>query len=142
MAAPKPSQQVESEFGSDIDIDTQSATATSEYGSEFAFEDVDEDTVLASALNVINGAAPVAKATLLPSIEFEEGENEDQEHDDLGVVQIHRPAVLRVAKGWQRRNNASSDEMHVQSSPPPRATKEFIEYDPVSQRAWSGKPAT
>lgn len=142
MATPNPSQQVStSDFGSDIDIDvkidTQSATATSEYGSDFAFEDVDEDTILATTLNVIKSTAPTAKAILLPSLEFEEGENEDEEHDGVGVVQIHRSTGLRVAK-WQRSGDATGNKMDVQSSPPQRLGTEFIEYDPISQRAWSG----
>jgi hypothetical protein len=107
---------------------TTGADAVSDYGSDIGLEDFDEDTILADALCTIQAARPPAaeRGTVLPSIEFEEGEREDEEQHVDG-----RPTLLRVAK----------DGHGIQSSPL-RETLE-VEYDARSRRAWSGtSPAT
>jgi hypothetical protein len=55
---------------------TTGADAVSDYGSDIGLEDFDEDTILADALCTIQAARPPAaeRGTVLPSIEFEEGE--------------------------------------------------------------------
>jgi len=120
-----------SEYGSDIDI--QSIATLSDYGSDI---DIDDDTILADAFDTITDAAQTQKSALIPSIEFEEGELEDEEQDVDGFVQIHRPSVLRVAKG-----KASVDadaRRDIQSSPMRERKALEVEYDERSRRAWSG----
>jgi exonuclease V len=104
---------------------TQSTTtAGSDYGSDIGYEDIEEDTLLADALDTINDARPTEKSAALPSIEFEEGEREDEDEDEQqhvgGLVQVHRPTLLRVAKDG------------VQGS------AREVEYDERSRRSWSG----
>ncbi|KAI4909732.1 hypothetical protein J4E85_011554 [Alternaria conjuncta] len=121
-----------SEYGSDIDI--QSIATLSDYGSDI---DIDDDTILADAFDTITDAAQTQKSAVLPSIEFEEGELEDEEQDVDGFVQIHRPTVLRVAKG-----KASVDadaQRDVQSSPMRERKALEVEYDERSRRAWSAQ---
>lgn len=135
MAAP-PAQltTTASEYGSDLDI--QSITSLSDYGSDIGLEDLDEDTILADVLDTINEQAKTEKSAVLPSIEFEEGEREDEEQDVDGFVQIHRPAMLRVAKG----KRASIDAQRgVQSSPMRERQALEVEYDERSRRSWSGE---
>jgi exonuclease V len=101
-------------------------TAGSDYGSDIGFEDIEEDTLLADALGTINNARPTEKSAALPSIEFEEGEREDEDEDEDGqqhvggLVQVHRPTLLRVAKD------------SVQGS------AREVEYDERSRPRWSG----
>ncbi|KAI4606720.1 hypothetical protein J4E80_010032 [Alternaria sp. BMP 0032] len=119
-----------SEYGSDIDI--QSIATLSDYGSDI---DIDDDTILADAFDTITDAAQTQKSAVLPSIEFEEGELEDEEQDVDGFVQIHRPTVLRVAK-----SKASVDadaQRDIQSSPMRERKALEVEYDERSRRAWS-----
>jgi exonuclease V len=120
-----------SEYGSDVDI--QSIATLSDYGSDI---DIDDDTILADAFDTIKDAAQTHKSAVLPSIEFEEGELEDEEQDVDGFVQIHRPTVLRIAK-----NKSSVDadaQRDVQSSPVRERKALEVEYDERSRRAWSG----
>ena len=134
MAAP-PAQltAVLHEHGSDVDIG--SVTSLSDYGSDFSFEDMDGDTTLSDVLETINQQATTEKRVLLPSIEFEEGELEDEEHDVDGLVQIHQPALLRVAKGKRRSIGA---QRKTESSPVREREATEVEYDEKSRRAWSG----
>lgn len=117
-----------SEYGSDVDL--RSVAALSDYGSDTGFDDIDEGTILADALFTIEQARPSGKGAVLPSIEFEEGEREDEEQDVAGVVQIHGPTLLRLAKGKQPGRD-------VQSSPG-RQTLE-VEYESRMRRAFSGE---
>ncbi|KAH7081780.1 exonuclease V a 5' deoxyribonuclease-domain-containing protein [Paraphoma chrysanthemicola] len=137
MAAPttQPTALV-SEYGSDVDI--CSIRTMSDYGSDVGFEDIDEDTILADVLDAIQDARPHEKGGLLPSIEFEEGEREDEEGDVDGFVHIHRPAVFRVRKGHRASQHAST-QRGLQSSPLQERGRETleIEYDERSRRAWS-----
>lgn len=135
MATPAPRPViVASEYGSDIEL--HSVATASDYGSDIGLEDIDEDTILADALDTIREARPAEKSAVLPSIEFEEGEREDEEQDVDGFVHIHRPALLRVAKG-RRKSMANTDTMRsIQSSPLREALE--VEYDERSRRAWSG----
>jgi hypothetical protein len=87
--------QLTSEYGSNVE--TPAATALSDYGSDTGFEDIDEDTILADVLQTIQSVKPAKKSRILPSIEFEEGEREDEDHVVDSFVQIHQPALLRVA---------------------------------------------
>jgi exonuclease V len=119
-----------SEYGSDVDL--HSVVALSDYGSDTGFEDIDEDTLLADALNTIDEARPSGRGAVLPSIEFEEGEREDEEQDVAGFVQIHGPTLLRLAKGRAGDAHASRG---IQSSPM-RALE--VEYDQRSRRTFSG----
>jgi exonuclease V len=119
-----------SEYGSDIDI--QSIATLSDYGSDI---DIDEDTILADAFDTLRDAAPSQKSAVFPSIEFEEGELEDEEQDVGGFVQIHRPTVLRVAKG--KRSEAEDVQRDIQSSPEQERTVLEVEYDERSRQAWS-----
>ncbi|KAF2819482.1 hypothetical protein CC86DRAFT_449873 [Ophiobolus disseminans] len=122
MAAPAPQPMpVVSEYGSDVDM--HSVADVSDYGSDIGFEDVDEDTILADALDTIRDARPAEKNAVLPSVEFEEGEREDEEQDVDGFVHIHRPTLLRVAR------------RDIQSSPLREALE--VEYDERSRRLWS-----
>lgn len=120
-----------SEYGSDIDI--QSITTLSDYGSDI---DIDDDTILADVFDTIGDAAQTQKSAVLPSIEFEEGELEDEEQDVDGFVQIHRPTVLRVTKG---KTSVDVDaQRNIQSSPMRERKALEVEYDERSRRAWSG----
>jgi exonuclease V len=120
-----------SEYGSDIDI--QSIATLSYYGSDI---DIDDVTILADAFDPVRDAAQTEKSAVLPSIEFQEGELEDEEQDVDGFVQIHRPTVLRIAKG------KGYVDAHVQrdaQSSPMRERKAMeVEYDERSRQAWSG----
>ena len=120
-----------SEYGSDIDI--QSIATLSDYGSDI---DIDDVTLLADAFDTIGDAAQAEKSAVLPSIEFEEGELEDEEQDVDGFVQIHRPTVLRVAKG--RTSVGAHVQRDVQSSPMRERKALEVEYDERSRQAWSG----
>lgn len=104
----------------------------SDYGSDIALDDIlDDEHVLAAVLNTINQD----RATL-PSIEFEEGELEDEDEDVDGFVQVHRPTVLRVARN---KTNASANLVQdIQSSPVREREALEVEYDARSRRAWSG----
>ncbi|CAE6999461.1 hypothetical protein PTNB73_03856 [Pyrenophora teres f. teres] len=131
MALPTPQlTQRASEYGSDIDIN--SIATPSDYGSDI---DIDDDTILADAFETINQGAPAEKSAVLPSVEFEEGELEDEEQDVDGFVQIHKPALLRVAKGTSRVD--ADAQRDTQSSPMRRRTTLEVEYDEISRRAWS-----
>ena len=117
-----------SEYGSDVDDSL--ITSMSDYGSDIGFEDVE------GALDMFEEAPPVNATTVLPSIEFEQGELEDEEQDVDGFVQIHRPAVLRVAKS---KTHAELDRQWDIQSSPARGDKALeVEYSARSRRAWSG----
>jgi exonuclease V len=118
MAAP--SAQLGSEYGSDIDV--QSIASLSDYGSDI---DIDDDTILAGAFDTLKNTAPTEKSAVLPSIEFEEGEAEDEEQD-----------VLCVAKG--KRSLDAHVQRDIQSSPGREREALEVEYDERSRRAWSG----
>lgn len=137
MAAPSvPLTHASSFYGSEDDIDIQSVVAVSDYGSEFDVTEINEDTLLASTLDSITQNLPKAteKNSVLPSIEFEEGEAEDADQDDFLVA--HQPPLLRLAKKVRRSNADREPSTDVQSSPL-RGTVE-VEYDEGSRRAWSG----
>ncbi|KAF2853706.1 hypothetical protein T440DRAFT_487032 [Plenodomus tracheiphilus IPT5] len=120
---------------SERDVDIQSVTAMSDYGSDIGFDDFDDDSVLAGVLNTIADNRPVDKSAALPSIEFEGGELEDEEQDVDGFVQVHRPTGLRVAKN---KTNVHFDVAQgIQSSPVRERQALEVEYDPGSRRAWS-----
>lgn len=110
----------------------------SDYGSDIGIEDfdIDEDTVLAGVFSTAVEHRPTNKGAILPSIEFEEGEVEDDEHDVDGYVQVQQPTLLRVAK------DKSSPQIGVcrdiQSSPVREREVLEVEYDERSRRAWSG----
>jgi exonuclease V len=137
MAAPTTQLKTTgSEYGTDADVG--SIAALSDYGSDIGF-DIDDDTILADALHTINSARPAEKTAVLPSIEFEEGEREDEAEEYVdGFVQVHRPTVLHVARG--KRKNA--DAMDVQNSPLRERTVLEVEYDERSRRVWSGASRT
>jgi exonuclease V len=128
-----------SNYGSDVDID--SVASLSDYGSEFDAAEIDEDTLLAGILDSITQSTPhnSEKQSILPSIEFEEGEIEDKDQDGPAG---HRPAVLRVAKGSVeigragavQAPNSFQDSSTGERGP---ATLE-VEYDEPSRRTWSG----
>ncbi|KAF2027253.1 hypothetical protein EK21DRAFT_102686 [Setomelanomma holmii] len=123
-----------SEYGSEVDM--RSVATVSDYGSDIGFEDIDEDTILAGVLDTITEARSTARGIVLPSIEFEEGEPEDEEQDVDGLVQFHRPAVMRVAKGKREPNPADMQRDYESSPLRARETLE-VEYDERSRRAWS-----
>jgi exonuclease V len=125
-----------SEYGSDVEI--RSVAALSDYGSDIGLDDIDEDAILADVLDVIKDTRPVEKGCVLPSIEFEEGEHEDEEQDVDGFVQIHRPTRLRVAK--EKRDNIKpvDTQRAIQSSPLREDEVLEVEYDERSRRTWSG----
>jgi exonuclease V len=138
MATPSASSaqptKTASEYGSDIDI--TSVAALSDYGSDIGLEDIDEDVILANVLGTLKHVKPVEGDCVLPSLEFEEGEGEDEngvEHhqhgDSDGCVQMHRPSLLRMAKGR---------ETTIRTSPLREHEALEIEYDERSRRAWSG----
>jgi exonuclease V len=125
-----------SHYGSDIDVDS-----VSDYGSEFDATEIDEDALLADVLDSIAKKTPQnnEKQSILPSIEFEEGEAEDGDHDSPGQ---HRPATLRVARSDIRSTGVVQASHDVQRSPARRRgpTTVEVEYDEPSRRTWSGKP--
>jgi exonuclease V len=130
-----------SEYGSDIDI--QSVATLSDYGSDIDIDEyIDEDTILVDAFDTLKDAAPSQKSAVLPSIEFEEGELEDEEQDVDGFVQIHRPTVLRVAKGKDKGSADVDMQRDMQSSSGRERTALEVEYDERSRRAWNGAFAT
>ncbi|KAF1361912.1 hypothetical protein EJ07DRAFT_109522 [Lizonia empirigonia] len=114
-------------YGSEDDIDIQSVVSVSDYGSEFDVTEINDDTLLASTLDSITQNLPKAteKNSVLPSIEFEEGEAEDADQDDFVVA--HQPPLLRVAKKDGRSTADRETGTDVQSSPL-RGTVE-VEYD-------------
>jgi exonuclease V len=120
-----------SENGADGEI--RSVTALSDYGSDISLEDIDEDTILTDVLDVIKEDRPAEKSRVLPSIEFEEGEREDEDQDVDGFVRIHRPTVLRVGKAKRTNNESTNLQRNVQSS-----SLLEVEYDEKSRRSWSG----
>jgi len=120
-----------SEYGSDFEID--SIATLSDYGSDI---DIDDDTILAHAFETIKQGAPADKGAVLPSVEFEEGEFEDEEQDVDGFVQIHKPALLRIARTTSGVD--SHAQIHTHSSPMRQRTALEVEYDEISRRAWSG----
>lgn len=126
-----------SEYGSDLDV---AVTAPSDYGSDIGLEDLDEDTLLAGALQSIAASRPTERDSVLPSIEFEEGEREDEEEDVDSFVQVHRPPRLRIANHRHGHPSAGSvrEAQDIQSSPVREPTALDVEYDERSRRAWSG----
>jgi len=123
-------------YGSEIDVDVEAPAPVSDYGSEFDASEIDEDLLLASTLDSFTRKASrsVEKISVLPSIEFVQGEAEDADLDDL--VTIHKPSLLRVAKR-ARRSVHDTNTRRETESPPIRETLE-IEYDERSRRVWSG----
>ena len=116
---------------------TPTTQLTSNYASEYGSDiDIDDDTILADAFDTIRDAAQTQKSIVLPSIEFEEGEREDEEQDVDGFVQVHRPTVLRVIKG--KRSVDADTQRDIQSSPMRERKALEVEYDERSRRAWSG----
>lgn len=137
MAVPSvPATHTSSCYGSEIYVDVDAPASLSDYGSEFDATEIDEDTLLASTLDLYIQKAPrsAEKVAVLPSIEFEQGEAEDEYQDDLVV--IRRPSLLRVAKTSRRVVQDIDVRWEFQSSPV-RETLE-VEYDERSRRAWSG----
>ena len=138
MAAPSvPVTHAPSYYGSEVEIDVDSVPAMSDYGSEFDATEIDEDTLLVSTLDSITQHIPrtAEKSSILPSIEFEGGEVEDEDHHDIVVV--HKPSLLRAAKR-DRRGAAKVEVARDIQSSPVRETLE-VEYDERSRRAWSGR---
>jgi len=127
-----------SEYGSDVEI--PSVAAVSDYGSDTGFEDIDEDTILAGVLETIQTARPTERSRVLPSIEFEEGEREDEDQDVDGFVQVHRPTLLRVAKTSDKVTSTAptGTRREIQSSPLRGHEPLEVEYDERSRRTWSG----
>lgn len=137
MVAPSaPVTHASSYYGSEGEIDINSIASMSDYGSEFDATELDEDTLLASTLDSITQQIPIStkKRSVLPSIEFEEGEIEDEDQDDRVVV--HKPSLLRVAKRDRRSASNANTRRDIQSSPVQEALE--VEYDERSRRAWSG----
>lgn len=126
-----PVAQLTDQAGPDVDI--ESIATLSDYGSDI---DVD-DILLANALDTIAGAVPLEKSAVLPSIEFEQGELEDEEPDVDGFVQIHKPSVLRVTQS--PRSTLADTQANVQSSPVRERSTLEVEYDEISRQAWSGE---
>jgi exonuclease V len=124
------------EYGSEFE--TQSTAAVSDYGSDTGFEDIDEDSILAGVLDTIKAVQPAERGRVLPSIEFEEGEREDEDHDADGFVQIHRPTRLRVARGKDEGMGSANAKRDIQSSSLREQSALEVEYDERSRRAWSG----
>ncbi|KAH7390723.1 exonuclease V a 5' deoxyribonuclease-domain-containing protein [Pyrenochaeta sp. MPI-SDFR-AT-0127] len=106
-----------SEYGSNVDM--QPVTSLSDYGSDISLDYLDEDAPTEPTTE---------KSALLPSIEFEEGEREDEGQRIDGFVQAQRSALLRVAKG-------KPDD--VQSSPVQEQEALEVEYAHGSRQAWS-----
>jgi exonuclease V len=127
---------VAGEYGSEFE--THSAAAVSDYGSDAGFEDIDEDSILAGVLDTIKAVKPAERGRVLPSIEFEEGEHEDEDHDADGFVQIHRPTLLRVGRGKDEGMGSANANRNIPSSPLRDQSALEVEYDERSRRAWSG----
>lgn len=123
-------------YGSETDVDVEAPASVSDYGSEFDASEIDEDLLLASTLDSFTRKASrsVEKISVLPSIEFVQGEAEDEYQDDL--VTLHRPSLLRVAKRARRSIQDTNTRRETESSPT-RETLE-VEYDEGSRRVWSG----
>lgn len=137
MAAPTvPVTHASSCYGSEVEIDADSIASVSDYGSEIDVTELDEDTLLASTFDTLTQKLPRSfeKTSVLPSIEFEEGEAEDEDQED--VVATHKPSLLRVARGHQR--SAAFLEVHRDSRSSPVQETLEVEYDEQSRRAWSG----
>lgn len=107
----------------------------SDYGSEFDATELNEDTLLATALDSLTESLPgvVKKTSVLPSVEFQEGEAEDEDEDEKDVV-IHKPSRLRMSK--RHRRGAEPLRRGLQSSLVQETLE--VEYDERSRRAWSG----
>ncbi|KAF1930234.1 uncharacterized protein M421DRAFT_368975 [Didymella exigua CBS 183.55] len=136
MATPSaPVTHASSYYGSEVEIDIDSVTSMSDYGSEFDATEIYEDTLLASTLDSFTHSVPksTGRSSALPSIESEEGEFEDDDYDDLIVV--HKPSVLRVAKKDRRSTAKVEVRRDIQSSPARESLE--VEYDERSRRAWS-----
>lgn len=137
MAAPSvPVTHTSSYYGSEVEIDDNSVASMSDYGSEFDATEINEDTLLASTLDSITQNIPrsAERSSVFPSIEFEQGEFEDEDQYDL--VTAHKPSLLRVARR-DRRSARSAEKSRDAESLPARETLE-VEYDERSRRAWSG----
>lgn len=106
--------------------------AASDYGSDAGFDELDEDTILAGVLGDIRDSGPAQKSAILPSIEFAEGELEDEAHDVDVADETSRSALLRKAK------HTATVQGDVQSSPVHERTAFEVEYDERSRRTWSG----
>jgi exonuclease V len=128
--------QLTSEYGSNVE--TPAATALSDYGSDTGFEDIDEDTILADVLQTIQSVKPAKKSRILPSIEFEEGEREDEDHVVDSFVQIHQPALLRVAKSKTEGADPVDTQRDFQNFPIRQQEALEVKYDERSRRVWSG----
>ena len=136
MAAPSVSvTHTSSYYGSEVEIDAESPASVSDYGSEFDATELNEDTLLATALDSLTESLPgvVKKTSVLPSVEFQEGEAEDEDEDEKDVV-IHKPSRLRMSK--RHRRGAEPLRRDLQSSPVQETLE--VEYDERSRRAWSG----
>jgi exonuclease V len=119
-----------SDYGSDLDVGC--TAALSDYGSDIGFDDIDEDTILANVLDVIRDNRPAEKGRVLPSIEFEAGEREDEAQNVDGSVHIHAPALLRVAKGQSGTVERAAQSSSLREREPPE-----VEYDERSWSTWS-----
>lgn len=130
-----PLMHASSYCNSNVEIDAEALASVSDYGSEFDATELNETTLLASTLDSPTQELPRSadKASVLPSIEFEEGEGEDEDRDD---VVTQKSSLLRMSKRHQRSNQTPHTRRDLQSSPI-RATLE-VEYDEQSRRAWSG----
>lgn len=140
MNAPSvPVTHASSCYGSEVEIDANSNASMSDYGSDFDATEINEDMLLVGTLDLISNSPQhsTKKSSILPSIEFEEGEIEgeieDEEQDDLAV---YKPSLLRVAKK-DRRNIGNTETCRRIQSSPVRETLE-VEYDERSRWAWSG----
>lgn len=127
MAAAQDAKPIVTLNDNNHDVDTQ----MSDYGSDVGFDDIGEHTAVVQLPHTIPKNASIHKGRVLPSIEFEEGEREDQEHD----VHLHKPTVLRVANC----NNAHVVIRHgAQGSPLLERNAGEVEYGEASRQAWSG----
>ncbi|KAJ4987770.1 defects in morphology protein 1 [Stagonosporopsis vannaccii] len=136
MAVPfVPVTHTQSDCGSEIDVDVKAPAHMSDYGSEFDATEIDEDALLASTFELFTQRIPISaeKISVLPSIEFVQGEVEDEDQDDPFVM--HRRPLLRVAKRARRSVQDTQARREIESSPV-RETLE-VEYDEGSRRAWS-----
>ncbi|KAF9696830.1 hypothetical protein EKO04_005293 [Ascochyta lentis] len=134
MTAPSvPVTYASSHYGSEVDV--LSVASMSDYGSEFDATDIIEDTLLASTLDSLAQHRPstTERSAVLPSIEFEQGQVKDKDHNDLVV---HKPSLLRVAKRNGRSATTDTNTHKDIQSSPVRDTLE-VEYDQRSRRAWS-----
>jgi exonuclease V len=137
MAAPT-AQPTKTASEYDTDAEIRSVTALSDYGSDIGLEDIDEVTILANVLNAIKEVKPAERSRILPSIEFEEGEREDEDQNEDGFVHIHRPTVLRVAQGKRRTTKQVDALRYIQFSPPRESGALEVEYDQISRQSWNG----